>query len=93
MNEEESQPIQQLRNIGPKSSTWLQAVGIDTIAELRRLGPVLAYRLVCARFAGNLNLLWALAAGLDDRDWRELTEEEKQEWKATLAAMDDNAER
>ncbi|MCA9198422.1 MAG: TfoX/Sxy family DNA transformation protein [Planctomycetales bacterium] len=89
MSEEESQPIQQLRNIGPQSSIWLRAVGINTIGDLRRLGPALAYRLVCTKFTGSLNLLWALAAGLEGRDWRELTEKEKQDLKASLAEMAD----
>ncbi|MEZ6115790.1 MAG: TfoX/Sxy family protein [Pirellulaceae bacterium] len=90
MSEDDNQPIQRLRNIGPKSSVWLRAVGIDTIADLRRLGPTLAYRLVCTKFTGSLNLLWALAAGLDDRDWRDLTEKEKQDLQACLAEMDDD---
>jgi hypothetical protein len=32
----------------------------------------------------SLNLLWAMVAGLEDRDWRDLTEAEKDRWKAEL---------
>ncbi len=72
------QPIENLKNIGPKSGQWLREVGIATIGELERLGPVIAYRLVNQQQRNaSLNLLWALAAGLKDLDWRDLTEEQK----------------
>lgn len=77
-----SEPIENLRNLGPASASWLREVGITTISELQRLGPALAYRLVKQKQPkASLNLLWALAAGLSDRDWGELTEEEKEKWK------------
>lgn len=72
-------PIESLRNLGPKSSQWLRDVGIATVADLERLGPVVAYRLVKQRHQkASLNLLWALAAGLKGKDWRELTEATKE---------------
>jgi DNA transformation protein and related proteins len=74
-----SEPIENLRNLGPASAAWLREVEITTIGELARLGPVLAYRLVKqAQAKASLNLLWAMAAGLADRDWRDLTEDEKE---------------
>ncbi len=73
------EPIQNLRNLGSAGAAWLRDVGITTIAELQRLGPATAYRLVKQKQSkATLNLLWAMAAGLADRDWRELTEAEKQ---------------
>ena len=70
--------IESLLNLGPKSGQWLREVGITTIAELERLGPVVAYRLVKQHQPkASLNLLWALAAGLKGKDWRELTEATK----------------
>ena len=72
------EPVANLRNLGPASATWLRDAGIPTIDELRRLGPALAYRLVQQRYPrASKNLLWAMAAGLQDRDWRELSEQEK----------------
>ena len=72
-------PIESLRNLGPKSSQWLRDAGINTIAELEQLGPVAAYRLVKERQPKvSLNLLWAIAAGLKEKDWRELPEATKQ---------------
>jgi DNA transformation protein and related proteins len=71
-------PIEKLRNMGPKSGEWLRACGIHTVDDLRSLGAVTAYQLVAGSRRGvSLNLLWALEAGLQDRDWRDLTEREK----------------
>ena len=71
-------PIESLRNLGPKSAQWLREEGITTIAELERLGPVVAYRLVKQHQPkASLNLLWAMAAGLKGNDWRELSEASK----------------
>lgn len=78
-----NEPIENLRNLGPTSGVWLRAVGITTISELERLGPTLAYRLVKAKQPkASLNLLWALAAGLKDCDWRELSDQEKEKLRA-----------
>ena len=71
-------PIESLRNLGPKSGQWLREAGITTIAELERLGPVVAFRLVKQHQPkASLNLLWAMAAGLKGTDWRELSEATK----------------
>lgn len=71
-------PIESLPNLGPKSGEWLREAGITTIADLERLGPVVAFRLVKQHQPkASLNLLWAMAAGLKGKDWRELTEATK----------------
>jgi DNA transformation protein len=72
------EPIDNLRNLGPTSAAWLRDAGVLTIADLERLGPAVAYKLVKQQQPhASLNLLWALAAGLTNRDWRELTEQEQ----------------
>lgn len=77
--EDLSEPIENLRNLGATSGAWLRDAGIRTIADLEEAGPVLAFRLVRQHQSGtSMNLLWAMAAGLQDRDWRELSDEEKQ---------------
>ncbi len=79
-------PIESLRNLGPKSGQWLREAGIATIAELERRGPVVAFRLVKQHQPkASLNLLWAMAAGLKGKDWRELTETTKRRLKRSLA--------
>ncbi|MGQ0486152.1 MAG: TfoX/Sxy family DNA transformation protein [Hyphomicrobiales bacterium] len=72
-------PVASLRNLGPKSATMLAEAGIRTAGELRALGAVRAYLRVKSLRpkSASLNLLWAIAAGLEDRDWRELTAAEK----------------
>jgi DNA transformation protein and related proteins len=57
----------------------LAEAGIRTLDELREIGAVRAYlRAKALRPKSvSLNLLWALAAGLEDRNWRELSANEK----------------
>ncbi|MHB8864256.1 MAG: TfoX/Sxy family DNA transformation protein [Pirellulaceae bacterium] len=77
-----SEPIDNLRNLGPNTAASLRDVGISTIAELERLGPARAFRLVKRKHPeSSLNVLWSVAAGLMDRDWRELTRDEKERLK------------
>lgn len=68
-----------LRDIGAVSARWLRSVGIETVAELRRIGPAEAYGRVVSRFgkAANRNLLYALAMGLEGRAYNDATEAEK----------------
>lgn len=74
-----AKPLASLRNLGAKSAVLLAKEGIRTIGELRHLGAAKAYLRLKTAFPRrvSLNLLWAVAAGLEDRDWRDLTVEEK----------------
>ena len=55
-----------LRNLGPKSTMMLAAVGIHTVGELHAIGAMKAYvRVKAVRSRGaSVNLLWPVAAGL-----------------------------
>ena len=77
--DEDQLPVAALRNLGPKSAKLLAESGVRTIAELRLLGPAKAYRRARSLkpSAVSLKLLWAIAAGLQNRDWRDLTKPEK----------------
>lgn len=78
-------PIESLPNLGPASGQWLREVGIDSIAGLARLGPVLAYRLAKRnRPQASLNLLWAMAAGLQGQDCRQLSAAAKRRLRREL---------
>lgn len=78
-------PIESLPNLGPASARWLREAGVSTVADLGRLGPVVAYRLVRQRQPkASLNLLWALAAGLEGKDWRELPDGTKERLRKEL---------
>jgi hypothetical protein len=78
--------ISAVLNLGPKSALILAEAGIRTVDELREIGAVKAY--VRAKqlypMKVSLNLLWALAAGLEDRDWRDLSQAEKDALMADL---------
>jgi len=81
-------PVATMRNLGPVSSRWLAAAGIRTRADLQRLGPVLAYRLVKQRQPrASLNLLWALAGAIDDVDWRALSKARRKQLQDQLDAL------
>lgn len=88
MHEDASTPIERLPNLGPKSARVLRSVGVSTVEDLSRIGPVAAY--VRARHAwdgATLNLLWALVAGLRGMHWRELESAEKAALGAQVQAF------
>lgn len=82
------QPIEEFPNLGPKSTQWLKASGIETVEQLRRIGPVVAFKIVKQNHArASLNLLWALAAGLEGKDWRDLTPSQKRNLQRQLEEL------
>ncbi len=69
------EPIESLRNLGPTSATWLRDIGVQTRADLERLGPVLVYRRIKQREPNtSLNLPWAMVGALVDKEWRDISE-------------------
>ena len=89
---DDAAPIEALRNLGPKSGAMLRQAGIATIGALREAGAVGGYLRVRAWWSGaSLNLLWALTAGLRDRDWRDLTAVEKRALLDALGALSPGA--
>lgn len=79
-------PIEHLRNLGPKTGRLLRDIGISTIDDLRKIGPVEAYcRLKStAPQQVSLNALWAMQAGLLDMPWQHLPLEIKSELRLAL---------
>jgi nucleotidyltransferase/DNA polymerase involved in DNA repair len=72
--------IDSLRNLGPKSRQMLARAGIDTIAQLRKVGAVQAYVLAKrATKSASANLLYALVGSIDDMDWRDVRRERRLE--------------
>ena len=84
-----SAPVSALRNLGPKSALMLAEAGIGSVDELREIGAVKAYtRVRQMRSRGaSLNLLWSMAAGLEDRSWNDLSTEERAALLAELKAL------
>lgn len=88
MGELGNESIEKLRNLGPQSASWLRDSGITTIGELENVGAVAAFQIVRTRgFPASLNLLYALHAGLSQRDWRDLTPAEKSDLKSQLEGL------
>ena len=76
-----------LPNLGPKSAQMLQAVGIQTLGDLRTLGSVAAY--AKAKRAGqrvSLNLLWALEGALTGERWQDVARHHR---TSLLLALDE----
>lgn len=82
-------PVSSLRNLGPKSVLMLAEAGIGSVDELREIGAVKAYaRVKQMRSRGaSLNLLWSMAAGLEDRGWNDLSKDEKAALMSELKAL------
>ena len=72
-----------LKNLGPTSVGRLCACGITTAEELRRVGVVMAYRIVRHRFPHtNALLLYALHGALTDTHWNGLAPATKERLRA-----------
>jgi DNA transformation protein len=79
------EPIESLRNLGPTSAAWLREISVHTKADLERLGPAFAYRLVKQwQPSTSLNLLWAMAGALADKDWLDISDEEKEKLRQEI---------
>jgi DNA transformation protein len=62
-----------LENIGKVTERWLNRIGVYDEEDLRRMGAVKAYRLICAAEAGaGLNLLYALQGAISGTRWSDL---------------------
>lgn len=76
-----------LRNIGLASSRMLANAGIKSESQLRAMGAVAAFVAVKnSGYAASLNLLWALEGALTDRDWKEVSRDDR---TALLIQLDD----
>jgi DNA transformation protein len=83
-----SQPIENLRNIGLATAQTLRQVEIGTIGALVKLGAVLAYQRWREHFQReDLQLLFAIAAGIKDWDVRELAEADKAQLLDELSGL------
>lgn len=81
MPTETGSALDDLRNLGPATARRLAEVGIDSQAELWRVGSVEAYVRLRFRFGKRvtLNALWAMEAALLGIHWCDLSKERKRE--------------
>ena len=78
--------IQTIHNMGPFMERCLTAAGIETAEELREVGPIVAYIKIKSTFPDkvNINALWAMVTGLQNRPFGSLSEEERDAIKQEL---------
>lgn len=72
-------------NLGPKSTTWLHAIGIFTLDDLRKVGSVPAFlELRRAGFNVSIVMLYALEGAITNTHWLTVKRERRQELLAAL---------
>lgn len=72
--------LEELLNLGPKSTGWLAHIGIHTCQDLTEMGIVPAYCLLKAQgYPVSLNLLYALYGALHDMPWNKVSPEVKKQ--------------
>lgn len=63
----------ELPNLGPKSLAMLEAAGVMSAADVRRLGAVATFLKVRRSGARpSLNLLWALQGAIEGMPWQQV---------------------
>ena len=77
-----------LRNIGPTTTRWLAAVGVHSVADVKKLTPIGVYRLLKAQnYRVNANLVYALHGAVLDRHWTKIPSALKHEARQALAIL------
>ncbi len=79
--------ISEMRNLGPRMQSMLGEVDILDEDDLRAVGAVDAWHRLRFRFGGRVNLmaLYAMSAALQDKPWRAVSAEEKEDLKKAVA--------
>lgn len=84
--------IAELQGLGPKSQDMLAVAGVNTVAELRRLGSVRAYAMVKATGANaSLSLLWAIEGALTGLPWQVVARQHRLSLLLALEALSRDA--
>lgn len=70
--------IESLRALGPMSRRLLAQIDVTSTAQLRARDPFALYAQLKALDASvSLNMLYALIAAIEDRDWREVARSDR----------------
>ena len=78
----EDAPVEELKNIGPKTADLLHQIEIRTKKNLADTGPLLVYKILQHRFPGiTLNALYALYGAVHDLHWNGIPAAVKQQLK------------
>jgi DNA transformation protein and related proteins len=86
MSPETADEMLKIRNIGPKTISWLHDVGVHTQADLEDLGAVEVYKRLKAAFPHkvSLNALYGLQGAILNLHWNALPPDMKAELKAQV---------
>ena len=75
-------------NLGPKSAQWLAAIGIRSVDDVRKLGPIeVCRRLRAGGFPVSVVMAYALEGALAGCHWNAIPWEAKQLLKTEFAKM------
>ncbi len=89
-----SRNLAAMRDLGPVTARRLAELGIADEADLRRIGPLAAYRRL--KFADprstTIVALFALYGALSDTPWTELSAEVKRELRRAATRSDRDAD-
>lgn len=74
--------IAELANLGPKSQSWLNEIGVHTRADIERIGSLEIYRLLREHgIPASLNLVYAIEAS---EHWTRLSPSLKAELRGAV---------
>jgi DNA transformation protein and related proteins len=74
------EPVEKIRNIGPKSMAWLRQTGVRSLVDLQAVGALAAFvRIKRAGFRPSLNLLYALEGAILGCHWQEIPDTRRAE--------------
>jgi DNA transformation protein and related proteins len=81
-----SKSVRELSNIGPKTATWLESIGVKTLEDIEKLGAIEVYERLKLAYPEqvSLNALWALQGAILDMPWNQLPESVKEDLKRQL---------
>ncbi|MCA9883836.1 MAG: TfoX/Sxy family protein [Anaerolineae bacterium] len=79
--------MSRIKNIGPKSESWLNDIGIFTVDDVEAIGVVEIYRrLKLSRPTISLVMLYALQGAVMDMHWQEIPNDVREDLIAKAKA-------
>ena len=90
-----NRPVQlsELENLGPKSQAWLNEIGIFSLGDLEKIGPVEAYRQVKLRgHKASLNLVYAIQGAIIGTPWNHLPLDMRERLRREVKELNERAE-
>jgi DNA transformation protein len=78
--------LSNLPNLGPKSSMWLNTIGICTFSDMESVGTVEIYRqLRELGYPASLNLVYAIHGAIINCPWNHLPPDVRDDLRAQIA--------